>query len=164
MSTLVIAPLPGVGFARRLWCLLRGLVSRRALFALVGVPCVQIEGQAFAVRPVPLGVARDMVPALIRCAQSIAALELDEKLYDDFVVTMSLGLGVSKKRIEKMQVSFWQLAPAVELIARVNGFQATEAGRADPGKLMAAMTSTGTPSSPASSPTPAGPGSTSSNA
>ena len=164
MGTLIITPLPGVGFARRLWCLLRGLVSRRALFALVGVPCVQIEGQAFAVRPVPLGVARDMVPALLRCAKSFAVREIDERLYDDFVVTLALGLGVPAKRIERLQVPLWQLAPVVELIARVNGFPEVEAGRADLGKLMAAMTSTGTSSSPASSPTPAGPGSTSNNA
>ena len=105
-----------------------------------------------------------MVPALLRCAKSIAVWEIDEKLYDDFVVTLALGLGVPAKRIERLQVPLWQLAPVVELIARVNGFPEVEAGRADLGKLMAAMTSTGTSSSPASSPTPAGPGSTSSNA
>lgn len=164
MSALVIAPLPGVGLGRRLWCALRGLVSRRTLLTLAGVRSVQLEGQVFPVRPVPLGVARDMVPALLRCAKSIAVWEIDEKLYDDFVVTLSLGLGVPAKRIERLQVPLWQLAPVVELIARVNGFPEVEAGRVDLGKLMAAMTSTGTSSSPASSPTPAGPGSTSSNA
>ena len=162
MSTLVIAPLPGVGLGRRLWCALRGLFSRRTLLTLSGVRSVQLEGQVIAVRPVPLGVARNMVPALLRCAKSIAVWELDEQLYDDFVVTLSLGLGVPAKRIEQLNVPLWQLAPVVELIARVNGFP--EAGRAELGKLMAMMTSTGTPSSPAFAPTPDGPGSTSSNA
>lgn len=164
MSTLVVSPLPGVGIGRRLWCALRGLVSRRVLLTLSGVRSVQLEGQVIAVRPVPLGVARDMVPALLRCAKSIAVWEIDEKLYDDFVVTLSLGLGVPAKRIERLQVPLWQLAPVVELIARVNGFPEVEAGRADPGKLMAMMTSTGTPSSPPFAPTPAGPGSTSNDA
>lgn len=162
MSTLVVSPLPGVGLGRRLWCALRGLVSRRILLTLAGVRSVQLEGQVFAVRPVPLGVARDMVPALLRCAKSIAVWDVNEQLYDDFVVTLSLGLGVPAKRIERLQVPLWQLAPVVELIARVNGFP--EAGRADLGKLMAMITSTGTPSSPGSAPTPDGPGSTSSDA
>lgn len=164
MSTLVIAPLPGVGLGRRLWCALRGLFSRRTLLTLSGVRSVQLEGQVIAVRPVPLGVARDMVPALLRCGQGFATWSINEQLYDDFVVAISLGLGVSAKRIEQLQVPLWQLVPVVDLIARVNGFPEVEAGRADLGKIIAALTSTGTPSSPAFAPTPAGPGSTSSNA
>ena len=163
MSTLVIAPLPGVGLGRRLWCALRGLFSRRTLLTLSGVRSVQLEGEVFAVRPVPLGVARNMVPALLRSGRSFAAWEISEQLYDDFVITISLGLGVPAKRIERLQVPLWQLVPVVELIARVNGFPEMEVGRSDLGKILEVVTSTGTPSSPAFAPTPDGPGSTSSN-
>lgn len=159
MGTLIIAPLPGVGFARRLWCLLRGLVSRRALFALVGVPCVQIEGQAFAVRPVPLGVARDMVPALLRCSQHFAQWDISEALYDDLVTVLALGLGARRADVAGLAVPLWELGPVVELIAKVNGMPVVEAGNL--GELLALTKSTGTRSSPASSVPPAGPSSTS---
>lgn len=161
---LTVAPLPGAGLHRRILAGLRRLLSRRLLLRLAGIPCVQIEGRVVALRPVPLGVARDMVPALIRCARSFSAWEIDERLYDDFVVVLSLGLRLPRPAVEAITVPLWQLAPVVERIAQVNGLPTVEAGGADLGKLLAAMTSTGTGSSPASSAPPAGPGNTSSNA
>jgi hypothetical protein len=164
MAVLTVSPLPGVGFPRRLAAWVRGLFSRRMLLRLAGIPAVQIEGRVIALRPVPLGVARNMVPALIRCARSFTAWDIDETLYDDFVIVLSLGLRLPKKTVESFTVPLWQLAPVVERLAQINGLPTVEAGRADLGKWLAAMTSTGTPSSPGSSPTPAGLGSTSSNA
>ncbi len=164
MTALVVSPLPGVGLPRRVLAWGRGLFSRRALLRLAGIPVVQIEGRVIALRPVPLGIARDMVPALIRCARSFSAWEIDEALYNDFVTVLSLGLRLPKHAVESFAVPLWQLAPVVEQLAQVNGLPTMEAGRADLGKLLAAMTSTGTVSSPGLSATPAGPGSTSSNA
>lgn len=164
MTVLTVSPLPGAGVPRRLSVWVRGWFSRRALFALAGIPAVQIEGRVIALRPVPLGVARNMVPALIRCARSFTAWEIDETLYDDFVVVLSLGLRLPKKTVEAFTVPLWQLAPVIEQLARINGLPTVEAGRADLGKFLAAMTSTGTASSPGSSPTPAGLGNTSNNA
>lgn len=164
MAVLTVSPLPGVGLPRRVGAWVRGLLSRRVLLRLAGIPAVQIEGRVIALRPVPLGIARDMVPALIRCARSFSAWEINETLYDDFVTVLSLGLRLPKKTVESFTVPLWQLAPVVEQLARINGLPTVEAGSADLGKLLTAMMSTGTPSSPASSPIPDGPGSTSSNA
>lgn len=160
MTTLVIAPLAGAGFAPRVmaWC--RGLLSRRVLLRLAGVVAVVLEGRVYAVRAVPLGVARELVPAIIRCSRRFASWEIDEGLYDDFVKVLSLGLGAPPAAIERLTVPLWDLSPVIERIARVNGMPMLETGT-DPGKLLAALTSTGMSSMPISSAPPAGPGTTS---
>lgn len=165
MAAIVITPLPGVGIHRRLFAWLRRLLSRRLLLRLAGIPTVILEGKVLAVRPVPIAAARHLVPAIIRCARSFSAWEINEALYDDFVVVLSYGLGISPQAVEKLTIPLWQLAPVVEQIAQVNGLPTVEAGRSDLGKFLGAMNpSTGTPSSPGSSPAPDGHGSTLSNA
>lgn len=165
MASLVLNPLPGAGFVPRLAARVRRLLSRRLLLRLAGVETVTLEGRVCALRPVPLGVARDLVPALIRCARSFAAWEINEPLYDDFIKTLSLGLGIPPAAIERLSIPLWELAPIVDRIARINGLPTLEAGSADMGKLLALLTkSTGTNSLPGSSAAPAGPGSMSSNA
>lgn len=161
MTALVISPLPGAGFAVRLTAWVRGLVSRRALLRLAGIETVVLAGRAHALRAVPLGVARELVPAIIRCSRRFAAWEIDESLYDDLVIVLALGLGTSRGEIERLSVSLWDLAPVIDRIARVNGLPVLEAD-SDPGKIVAAlMTSTGMSSMPSSSAPPAGPGTTS---
>jgi len=165
MTTLALAPLPGAGVATRLRARLRGLWSRRLLLRLAGVPHVVLEGRVCVVRAVPLGVARTLVPALIRCSRRFAAWQIDEALYDDLVQVLALGLRLPPAAIERLTVPLWELAPVVSAIAHVNGLAATEAGGADLGKWLATLArSTGTSSTPSSSAPPAGPGSTSTNA
>jgi len=160
MAALVISPLPGAGLTARLAARVRGLLSRRLLLRLVGVESVMLEGRVHAVRAVPLGVARELVPAIIRCSRRFAGWEIDEGLYDDLVKVLALGLGTTPREIERLTVPLWDLAPVVERIARINGMPVVEGG--DPGKVLAAlMTSTGTGSTPSSSAPPAGPGNTS---
>lgn len=161
MAALVISPLPGAGRVTRLSAMLRGLLSRRLLLKLAGVDCVVLQGRVHVLRAVPLGVARELVPAIIRCSRRFAAWEIDESLYDDLVKVLALGLGTAPRDIERLTIPLWDLAPVIERIARVNGLPVLEAG-ADSGKLLAAlMTSTGTSSMPSSSAPPAGPGTTS---
>jgi hypothetical protein len=156
-----IAPLAGAGHRIRLLAWMRGLGSRRALLRLAGVDAVVLEGRTYAVRAVPLGIARELVPAIIRCARRFAAWQIDDALYADLVTVLALGLGTSRRDIERLTIPLWDLAPVVDRIARVNSLPVLEAG-ADPGKLLAAlMTSTGTSSMPSSSAPPAGPGTTS---
>lgn len=165
MTAIVIRPLSGSGYLVRLAAFVRGLVSRRLLLQLAGVDTVLLAGRAHAVRPVPLGIARELVPAIVRCSKAFAAWEFSESLYDDMVKVLALGLNVPQARIEALTVSLFDLAPVVERIARVNGLPVLEAGGSDMGKLMAALTTqTGTNSTPGSSVPPAGPGSTSTNA
>ncbi len=165
MTTVVIRPLAGAGRLTRLAAFVRGLLSRRMLLRLNGVDTVVLQGHVHAVRPVPLGVARELVPAIVRCSQAFAAWEFSEALYDDMVKVLALGLNAPPRRIEALTVSLFDLAPVVERIASVNGLPVLEAGSADMGKLMAALpTPTGTSSTPGSSAPPAGPGSTSTDA
>lgn len=164
-GSLVINPPPGAGFAPRLVATVRRLASRRLLLRLAGVETILLEGHVCAVRAVPLGLARTLVPALLRCARRFASWNIDETLYDDFVIVLSLGLGLPAKAIEHLTVPLWELAPIIERIAAANGLPTVEAGRADLGKLLATLlNSTGTSSSRGSAATPAGPGSTSNNA
>lgn len=158
---IALSPLPGAGVAVRLAAWSRGLLSRRLLLRLVGIEAVVLEGRTYAVRAVPLGVARELVPAIIRCARRFAAWEIDDTLYVDFVTVLALGLGVPRRTIERLTIPLWDLAPVLDRIARVNALPVLEAGT-DPGKLLAAlMISTGTSSTPSSSAPPVGPGTTS---
>ena len=164
MSAIVVSPLPGAGLLHRFLVFLRAVFSRRVLLRLAGIPTVILEGRVIAVRAVPLGVAPELVPAIIRCGRSFGAWNIDEALYDDFVKVLALGLRCPPAAIERLTSPLWSLVPVIELIAQVNGLPTVEAGRADLGKLLATlMNSTGTDSSRGLSATPAGPGSTSNN-
>lgn len=152
MTALSIHPLSGIGWPRRLAIAIRSMFSSRQLLRLSGVPVVVLEGRVYAVRPVPLGVARELVPALLRCSRKFAAWEIDEPLYDDLVKVLSLGLRASMADIERMTVPLWSLGGVVERIASVNGMPVMEAGGAGLGELMKALTqSTGMGSLPGSS-------------
>ncbi len=159
MSAIVIYPLPGAGYLSRLGAFGRRLFSRRLLLRMVGIDHVVLAGRVLAVRPVPLGIARELVPAIVRCSKAFAAWEFSEALYDDMIKVLALGLNLPAKRIEALTVSLFDLAPIVERIARANGLPVLEAGSSDMGKLLAALTQTGTNSMPGSSAPPAGPGS-----
>ena len=163
-ESIVIRPLPGAGVLASLAAVLRGLVSRRMLLRLAGVETVVLAGRVLPVRAVPLGIARELVPAIVRCSKAFASWEFSEALYDDIVKVLALGLNLPAKHIEALPVSLLDLAPVVERIARVNGLPVLEAGSHDMGKLLALMTQTGTNSTPGSSAPPAGPGSISTHA
>lgn len=163
MAALAVSPLPGAGLYVRLAAHVRGLLSRRLLLRLIGVESVMLQGRVHVLRAVPLGVARELVPAIIRCSRKFAAWDIDEALYNDLVKVLALGLRTAPREIERLAVPLWELAPVIERIARVNGMPVLEADT-DMGKLLAAlMTSTGTSSTPSSSAPPAGPGNTSIN-
>lgn len=161
MAATIIYPLPGVGLHVRLMAWLRGLMSRRLLLRLAGLDHVMLEGRVYVLRAVPLKVARELVPAMIRCSRRFVGAEIDEALYDDMVTVLALGLGTTPRTIERLTVPLWCLAPVLDAIAKANGIPVMEAG-ADPGKFQAAQTkSTGTSSTPLSSAVPGGPGITS---
>lgn len=161
MSAIIVRPLPGAGHFVRLAAAVRGMFLRRLLLRLAGTGSVVLQGRVVAVRPVSLGVARELVPAIVRCSKAFAAWEFSEALYDDMVKVLSLGLNVPAARIEALTVSLFDLAPVVERIARVNGLPVLEAGSPDMGKLMAALTKpTGMNSMPGSSVPPVGRGNT----
>lgn len=164
MATVVVRPLRGAGVFVWLGGVARWLFSSRTLRRLTGAEVVVLQGRALAVRPVPLGIARDLVPAMVRCSRRFAEWDLNEALYDDMVEVLALGLRAPRRDIESLTVSLWDLAPVIETIARVNGMPVQEAGSIDMGKLLAALKPTGTSLSPGSSAPPAGPGSISSNA
>ena len=128
-APVIINPAPGAGWGVRLAARVRGLLSRRMLYRLLGVPTVVLQGRVYAVRAVPLGIARDLVPALLRCSRLFARWDLSEALYDDLVRVLALGLGAAPRDIERLSVPLWDLAPVVELIAKANGLPVVEAGQ-----------------------------------
>lgn len=162
-AAVVIRPLPGAGYLPRLSAFVRGLLSRRVLLRMAGIDTVVLAGRVLPVRAVPLGVARELVPAIVRCSQGFVRWDLSEALFDDLVKALSLGLRVPQRDIEALSVSLWDLTRALDLIARVNGLQVMEAGQSEVGKQLEALTPTGTSSTPASSAPPDGHGSTSTN-
>lgn len=161
MSAIVIRPLPGAGVFVSIAAFARSVFSRRVLLKLAGIDTVVLCGRVYPVRAVPLGVARELVPAIVRASQAFVRMNIDDDLYADIVKTLSLGLGASAREIEACPVSLWDLAPVIDLIARVNGLQVMEAGRADLGKILEVLAQTGTSSTPGSSAPPDGHGSTS---
>ncbi|MFA6015896.1 MAG: hypothetical protein WC742_12600 [Gallionellaceae bacterium] len=162
-ASLIVSPLPGAGLYVRLASRVRGLLSRRLLLRLIGVESVMLQGRVHVLRAVPLGVARELVPAIIRCSRKFSAWEIDDALYGDLVKVLALGLRTTPREIERLTVPLWELAPVIERIARINGMPVLEAGT-DMGKLVAAlMTSTGMNSMPSSSAPPVGAGNTSIN-
>lgn len=163
MTTIVIRPLPGAGLGVRVAAWLRGISAKRLLRRLTGAETVVLQGRVCIVRARPLGVCRDLVPALIRCSRRFAEWDVNEALYDDLVTVLALGLNVPRTAIEQLTVSPEYLAPVVSCIAQVNGLHSMEAGRAGVGEfLQALMTkSTGTTTAPSSSAPPDGRGLTS---
>lgn len=162
MAPIIIRPLPGAGFGVRLVAWLRGLSVRRVLRRITGAETVVLQGRVCLVRARPLGVCRDLVPALVRCSRSFAGWQVDEALYEDLVTVIALGLDVPREYVERLSVPLWELTPVVDRIARVNGLLAMEAGSAAMGELLRAMTIlTGTNTAPSSSAPPAGAGHTS---
>lgn len=161
MPAVTVPPMDGAGRLVRLLAWVRGLVSRRVLYRLAGVDVVVLAGHVCQVRAVPLGVARNMVPALVRASQAFAAWRIDEALYDDLVIVLATGLGLDTRTVERLPVALWELGPVIEALAQANGLPTVEAGRAAQGKPMNPWT--GMPSTPSSSPPPAGHGTTSTN-
>lgn len=160
-AALVVRPLPGAGLGVRVAAWLRGLQAKRLLRRLAGLDTVVLQGRVFALRARPLGVCRDLIPALLRCSRRFTAWEIDEELYDDLVRVLALGLDTSPATIESLSIPPWELSDVIGQIARINGLPVLEAGRADLGELLTALTSTGTNTSPTSSAPAAGPGPTS---
>lgn len=156
---MVIKPLPGAGFATRAAAWVRGWRVRRLLQRLSGIETVVLQGRVCPVRARPLGVCRELVPALIRCSQRFSAMTLDEALYADLVKALSLGLNVPRADIEGMTVSLFELMPVVVKIAEVNGLPMMEAGGSGTGEFLQALTTlTGTATAPSSSAPPDGRG------
>ena len=147
MTTLVLKTTLRPGIVIRALTWFRSLSAKRILFALGGIPSVVLEGRVYAVTPVPLGIARELVPAMLRCSRKFAAWQVDEELYDDLVKVLSLGLRTSPETISRLTVALWELAPVIEQIATANAMPVLEAGRSDLGKLIAAL-STGESSTP----------------
>lgn len=160
-AALVVQPLPGAGLGVRVASWVRGLQVRRLLRRLAGADTVVLQGRVFALRARPLGICRDLIPALLRCSRRFTAWELNEALYDDLVSVLALGLNTPPATIESLSIPPWELSKVIEQIARINGLPVLEAGRADLGEILTALTSTGTNTSPTSSAPVAGPGPTS---
>lgn len=157
MATVVVRNLNPV--LQRLPALLWGLFYLPLRLKNAGADQVILYGRPHTVLPRPLGVARQLVPLLLRCSQRFAEGEVTEALYDDLILILSLGLGVKARYVESFPISISDLARIYELIARVNGLSREEGTAL--GGVAALAILTGMSSMPGSSAPPAGPGTTS---
>jgi len=161
MASIVIRPLPGAGYLTRSLAWWRGLRVGRVLAALTGIDTVVLQGRVLPVKAQPLKVCRSLVPAIIRCSKRMSQLDIDEPLYEDLILVLSLGLAIPQKKIEQMRISAFEIGQVIKVIARANGMPIAEAGGPELGEMaQALMRLTGTSSTPGSSVPPGGHGTT----
>lgn len=120
-APVVIAPSVGAGWPVRVAARVRRLFSRRVLLRLAGVPTVVLQGHVYAVRAVPLGVARDMVPALLRCSRILGEQHRSIELSEDFIVVLLHGLRVNQSEFKSFKLSIDEQRHVLDEIAWVNG-------------------------------------------
>lgn len=93
---------------------------------------IVIGGQKIAVKPIPLGLLRKVVPAFNRVGAAFAAGAVGEDVIGDCVVIIAAGIGKAPEEVEQMPMGFDELPQALEVIAEVAGLKPSEA---QPGEL-----------------------------
>jgi hypothetical protein len=99
---------------------------------------VVLAGKRYVARVVPFGVARQLVPALIRASQAIGDGRIDDDaVYADVVTVLHLGLGIPRWRISRLDCDLTELPAVFERVGIANGLVPKE-GTGPVGKLLAA--------------------------
>jgi hypothetical protein len=84
---------------------------------------IVIGGQTVAVKPIPLGVLRKVVPAFNRVGVTFASGAVDEAVISDCVFIIAAGIGKPVEEVEQMPMGFDELPAALEVIAEVAGLK-----------------------------------------
>jgi len=93
---------------------------------------IVIGGQAVAVKPMPLGTLRKVLPAFNRVGAAFKQGAVDEAVFDDCVTIIAAGIGKSAEEVEQMPMSFDELPRVLEVIAGVAGLKPAEAQPGEP--------------------------------
>ena len=121
-------------------------------------PVITLGQRTLAVRPLPLGKLRRLVPAFNRAGRAFALGSADDAAFDDVFAILSEATELPVKDIEAIPGTWQQLMAAIDTVAGVCGLKkpdderqgAPDAGEARPGASASpASTTPGTPSTPA---------------
>lgn len=93
---------------------------------------IVIGGQTVAVKPIPLGMLRKVVPAFNRVGSAFAKGAMDESIIGDCVVIIAAGIGKPVEEVEQMPMGFDEIPLALEVIAEVAGLKPAEAQPGEP--------------------------------
>lgn len=105
---------------------------------------IVIGGQKIAVKPIPLGLLRKVVPAFNRVGAAFASGAVDERVIEDCEVIISAGIGKPVEEVTQMPMGFDELPRALEVIAEVAGLKPAEAQPGEP--VPSSTTASGTES------------------
>ena len=79
--------------------------------------------QAIEVAPIPLGRLKKLLPAFNRAGVAFKNGRLDEVVFDDIVLVLSAGTGMSVEEVELLPATMEQLSDALEVVAKVAGLE-----------------------------------------
>jgi hypothetical protein len=84
--------------------------------------------QTIEVAPIPLGRLKKLLPAFNRAGLAFKNGRLDEVVFDDIVLVLSAGTGMSVEEVELLPATMEQLSAALEVVAKVAGLETKVAG------------------------------------
>lgn len=79
--------------------------------------------QTIEVAPIPLGRLKKLLPAFNRAGLAFKNGRLDEVVFDDIVLVLSAGTGLSVAEVEELPATMEQLSAALEVVAKVAGLE-----------------------------------------
>ena len=84
--------------------------------------------QTIEVAPIPLGRLKKLLPAFNRAGMAFKNGRLDEVVFDDIVLVLSAGTGMTVPEVEALPATIEQLSVALEVVAKVAGLETKVAG------------------------------------
>lgn len=111
--------------------------------------------QTIEVAPIPLGRLKKLLPAFNRAGMAFKNGRLDEVVFDDIVLVLSAGTGLTVTQVEELPATIEQLSVALEVVAKVAGLETKVAGLGEALASSAVVPGTpGTESTPGATSTP----------
>ena len=81
------------------------------------------------VQPIPLGTLRKVLPAFNRAGAAMALGQINDAVFDDLLLLLSLATGIKVDELEAMPGSYLQMMQAIDTIADVCGLKPKEGDR-----------------------------------
>lgn len=111
--------------------------------------------QTIEVAPIPLGRLKKLLPAFNRAGMAFKNGRLDEVVFDDIVLVLSAGTGLTVTEVEELPATIEQLSAALEVVAKVAGLETKVAGLGEALASSAVVPGTpGTEATPGATSTP----------
>jgi hypothetical protein len=110
---------------------------------------ITLGEQTIEVAPIPLGRLKKLLPAFNRAGLAFKNGRLDEVVFDDIVLVLSAGTGLTVPEVEALPATMDQLSAALEVVAKVAGLDtkvgAMGEGLASSAAVVAMANTPGTP-------------------